>query len=98
VTTMSQPPASDGLSAATASCAAANAAVRSALLLETTTRAFVVSRERTLRFVQACTENLRAKVATAWFYAEHLLTRTGALRTAIVDGGASVMALEIESF
>jgi hypothetical protein len=41
---------------------------------------------------------LRAKVATARFFAEHLLTRVPALRDAIVDGGASVLALEAESF
>jgi len=41
---------------------------------------------------------LEAKVRTARFYAEHLLPQAAALRTAIVTGGASVLALEEEQF
>ena len=41
---------------------------------------------------------LRAKVATARFYAEHLLSKAPGTRDAIVDGGASVTALALESF
>ncbi|SFE13432.1 acyl-CoA dehydrogenase [Paracidovorax konjaci] len=41
---------------------------------------------------------LQAKVATARFYAEHILVRTQAQRDAIVDGAASVTALALESF
>ncbi|MDA8457267.1 acyl-CoA dehydrogenase [Acidovorax sp. GBBC 3334] len=41
---------------------------------------------------------LQAKVATARFYAEHILVRTRAQRDAIVDGAASVTALALESF
>ncbi|HWE31008.1 MAG TPA: acyl-CoA dehydrogenase C-terminal domain-containing protein, partial [Polyangia bacterium] len=40
----------------------------------------------------------RAKLATARFYADHLLTQATGLRDAIVDGGATVMALETELF
>ncbi|MDB5820770.1 MAG: acyl-CoA dehydrogenase [Rhizobacter sp.] len=39
-----------------------------------------------------------AKVATAQFYAEHLLTRIPGQRDAIVSGAESVLALDIESF
>ena len=41
---------------------------------------------------------LHAKVATARFYAEHLLSKAPGTRDAIVDGGASVTALALESF
>ena len=41
---------------------------------------------------------LHAKVATARFYAEHLLSKATGARDAIVDGGASVTALALESF
>ncbi len=41
---------------------------------------------------------MTAKIATARFYAEHILTRVGGLRDAIVDGGDSVTALAIEAF
>ncbi|MCY4755477.1 acyl-CoA dehydrogenase [Pelomonas aquatica] len=39
-----------------------------------------------------------AKIATARFYAEHILPRTGALRAAIVDGADSVTELPLEAF
>ncbi|GGH50093.1 acyl-CoA dehydrogenase [Comamonas phosphati] len=41
---------------------------------------------------------MRAKMATARFYAEHILTKAQGLRDAIVDGGASVMALPMDGF
>jgi alkylation response protein AidB-like acyl-CoA dehydrogenase len=41
---------------------------------------------------------MEAKIATARFYAEHILPRTGALRSAIVDGADSVTELALEAF
>ncbi|MEW6098688.1 MAG: acyl-CoA dehydrogenase [Pseudomonadota bacterium] len=41
---------------------------------------------------------MRAKIATARFYAEHLLARVPGLRDAIVEGGESVTALPVEAF
>ncbi len=41
---------------------------------------------------------LQAKVATARFYGEHLLSKAPGTRDAIVEGGASVTALALESF
>ena len=41
---------------------------------------------------------LEAKVTTARFYGEHILVKTSALREEILHGGASVMALPIDSF
>ena len=41
---------------------------------------------------------LRAKVATAHFYADHLLSKAPGLRDAIVEGAASVTAMALESF
>ncbi len=41
---------------------------------------------------------LQAKVATARFFADHYLSQAVAYRSAIVDGGASVMALEEGQF
>ena len=41
---------------------------------------------------------MHAKIGVAWFYAEHILTRTGGLRDSIVDGAAAVSALAIEAF
>jgi hypothetical protein len=41
---------------------------------------------------------LKAKVATAHFYAEHLLNKTPGVRDSIVEGGDSVTALALESF
>ena len=41
---------------------------------------------------------MEAKIATARFYAEHILPRTGALRAAIVNGADSVTALSLEAF
>jgi alkylation response protein AidB-like acyl-CoA dehydrogenase len=41
---------------------------------------------------------MQAKVGTARFYAEHILTRVPALRDAIVDGADSVTALALDAF
>ena len=41
---------------------------------------------------------MQAKIATARFYAEHILPRTGALRAAIVNGADSVTELALEAF
>jgi hypothetical protein len=41
---------------------------------------------------------MKAKIATARFYAEHILTRTQGQRDAIVDGAASVTMLALEAF
>jgi alkylation response protein AidB-like acyl-CoA dehydrogenase len=41
---------------------------------------------------------MEAKVATARFYAEHILPRTQALRDAIVEGAESVTALPVDAF
>jgi hypothetical protein len=41
---------------------------------------------------------MAAKIATARFYAEHILPRTASLRAAIVEGADSVTSLALESF
>ncbi|HKX42451.1 MAG TPA: acyl-CoA dehydrogenase, partial [Burkholderiaceae bacterium] len=41
---------------------------------------------------------LQAKIATARFYAEHLLSKAPATRDAIVDGAESVTALPVDAF
>jgi alkylation response protein AidB-like acyl-CoA dehydrogenase len=41
---------------------------------------------------------MRSKIATARFYAEHLLSKAPATRDAIVEGAASVTALPLEAF
>ncbi|HEX2012436.1 MAG TPA: acyl-CoA dehydrogenase [Roseateles sp.] len=41
---------------------------------------------------------MTAKIATARFYAEHILSRAGGLRDAIVDGADSVTALALDAF
>ncbi len=40
----------------------------------------------------------RSKIATARFFAEHFLSQAPAFKTAIVEGGSSVLALEPEQF
>jgi butyryl-CoA dehydrogenase len=39
-----------------------------------------------------------AKVGTARFFAEHVLTQAGAYRTAIIEGSAGVLALDEDQF
>ena len=41
---------------------------------------------------------LRAKVVTAHFYADHLLSKVPGVRDSIVDGAESVTALALDSF
>jgi len=41
---------------------------------------------------------MRAKIATAQFYAEHILVKASSLRDSIVRGAASVTALELDAF
>jgi len=41
---------------------------------------------------------MKAKIATARFYADHLLTKIPGLRDSIVDGADSVIALALEAF
>jgi alkylation response protein AidB-like acyl-CoA dehydrogenase len=41
---------------------------------------------------------MQAKIATARFYAEHILAKAPAVRDAIVEGADSVMGLDIEAF
>ena len=41
---------------------------------------------------------MKAKIATARFYAEHILPRTVSQRLAIVDGGDSIMQLPMDSY
>lgn len=41
---------------------------------------------------------MAAKIATARFYAEHILSRAGAARDAIVEGAESVTALALDAF
>jgi butyryl-CoA dehydrogenase len=40
----------------------------------------------------------RAKIATARFFADHILSQASSYRAAIVDGSAGVMALEVDQF
>jgi hypothetical protein len=41
---------------------------------------------------------LQAKVTTARFYADHILSRVPGMRDAVVEGADSVTALALESF
>ncbi|MFC5512127.1 acyl-CoA dehydrogenase [Massilia jejuensis] len=41
---------------------------------------------------------LRAKIGTARFFADHILSGAGGLRSAIVEGSAGVLALDVEQF
>jgi len=41
---------------------------------------------------------LAAKIATARFYAEHILAKAPGIRDAIVEGGESATALPVEAF
>ena len=43
-------------------------------------------------------EFMRAKVATAHFYADHILNKVGGLRDSIVEGAPAVTALALEAF
>ena len=41
---------------------------------------------------------MKAKIATASFYGDHILPRIGALRDSILEGGDSVTAMALDSF
>ena len=41
---------------------------------------------------------MQAKIATARFYADHILTKAPGLRDSIVEGADSVTALALEAF
>jgi len=60
-------------------------------------RALVVA-EQQLAQGGADTGFLQAKVATARFYAEHLLSKAPGVRDAIVEGGESVTALPVDAY
>jgi hypothetical protein len=59
-------------------------------------RAWVVAQEQLAQGVDEAF--MRAKLVTARFYADHLLTRAPGLRDAILDGADSVTGLAFESF
>ena len=40
----------------------------------------------------------KAKIATARFFADHILSQASGMRTAIVDGSAGVLALDVDQF
>ncbi len=58
----------------------------------------LLAAERMLACGDGDTAFLNAKIATARFCAEHLLSKAPGLRAAIVDGAESVTALPIEAF
>jgi alkylation response protein AidB-like acyl-CoA dehydrogenase len=60
-------------------------------------RALLVAQEQLARG-EGDAPFLSAKVATARFYAEHILSRVPALRDAILEGGESVTALPVDAF
>jgi hypothetical protein len=41
---------------------------------------------------------MRAKVATARFYADHIFSRAHGLRESVVDGAAGVAAMALEAY
>ncbi len=59
-------------------------------------RALLVAVERVAAGEDA--DFMRAKIATAQFYADHILSRVPGLRDSIVDGADSVTALALEAF
>ena len=59
-------------------------------------RALVVAEDRLAE--GADTDFMRAKIATAHFYADHILNKAPSLRDSIVDGADAVTALALESF
>ena len=59
-------------------------------------RALMVAEDRLAEGSDA--EFMRAKIATARFYGEHILNKAAGLRNSIVDGADSVTALALESF
>jgi len=60
-------------------------------------RAALIAQDR-LQAGEGNRDFMEAKLATARFFADHYLSQAGALRSAIVEGGGSVMALEEAQF
>ena len=60
-------------------------------------RALVVAEDQ-LKKGEGDAAFLNAKIATARFYAEHLLSKAPAARDAIVDGADSVMAMPVDAY
>jgi len=58
----------------------------------------LLAAERLLAHGEGDAGFLKAKIATARFYAEHLLSRAPGQRDAIVDGAESVTAMALEAF
>ncbi len=59
-------------------------------------RSLLVAQEQLAAGVEA--DFMQAKIVTARFYADHLLTKTNGLRDSIVEGADSVTALALEAF
>jgi len=59
-------------------------------------RSLLVAQSQLAAGVQA--DFMRAKIVTARFYADHLLTKAGGLRDSIVEGADSVTALALDAF
>ncbi|QPF74933.1 acyl-CoA dehydrogenase [Roseateles sp. DAIF2] len=59
-------------------------------------RALLVAEDKVVAGVDV--SFMTAKIATARFYAEHILSRAGGLRDAIVEGADSVTALALDAF
>ena len=59
-------------------------------------RALMAAEDRLADGIDA--DFMRAKIATARFYGDHILNKTTGLRDSIVHGGESVTALALESF
>ncbi|HVL77085.1 MAG TPA: acyl-CoA dehydrogenase C-terminal domain-containing protein, partial [Noviherbaspirillum sp.] len=54
--------------------------------------------ERKLAAGEGDIDFLKAKIGTARFFADHFLSHAGAMRTAIIEGSAGVLALGEEQF
>jgi 3-(methylsulfanyl)propanoyl-CoA dehydrogenase len=58
----------------------------------------LLAAERLLAAGEGDAAFLTAKLQTARFYAEHILSRASAQRDAIIEGAASVTALALDAF
>jgi hypothetical protein len=54
--------------------------------------------QRTLAAGAEDADFLRAKIATARFHAEHILSTSGGLRAAAIEGAEPTLAIPVESF
>jgi len=59
-------------------------------------RALLVAQEQVVKGVDVAF--MQAKITTARFYADHILTKVPGLRDSIVDGAAAVTALPVDAF